>query len=189
LKPGRATSRAKRLARAERQSVPIFRICRGLQSINVFAGGSLLQDVPSHAGRPMGRARPHPQHEVDSDSRLGGLSRKALRMAWPRRTRRHDHRIDGQHQPSGRRPARLAPGLRAVAGRPARPAAWSRHWRSRRRGSSRCSATRNGPSPHPHEFEASGTFVRAAREATAESVAEPVARPSQSRDRLSPRRR
>jgi putative glutamine amidotransferase len=57
---------------AERRSVPIFGICRGLQAINVFSGGSLLQDVPSHAGTPYGQGPAHTHNmEIDPDSRLG----------------------------------------------------------------------------------------------------------------------
>ena len=56
---------------AERRSVPVYGICRGFQAINVFSGGSLLQDVPSHAGTPYG-AGPAKTHdlEIDPNSRL-----------------------------------------------------------------------------------------------------------------------
>ena len=58
-------------AEAERRAIPVFGICRGLQAINVFSGGSLVQDVPSHAGTPYG-AGPAKTHdmEIDPDSRL-----------------------------------------------------------------------------------------------------------------------
>ena len=58
-------------AQAERRTVPVFGICRGRQAINVFRGGTLLQDVPSHAGIPFGEgpARTH-NMEIDPDSRL-----------------------------------------------------------------------------------------------------------------------
>jgi putative glutamine amidotransferase len=57
---------------AERRAVPVLGICRGLQAINVFLGGSLLQDVPSHAGIPYGHghAQVHPI-EIDRDTILG----------------------------------------------------------------------------------------------------------------------
>ncbi|HEX7490392.1 MAG TPA: gamma-glutamyl-gamma-aminobutyrate hydrolase family protein [Candidatus Limnocylindrales bacterium] len=56
---------------AQERKVPIFGVCRGLQAINVFSGGSLLQDVPSHAGTPYGDgpARTHSM-EIDPNSRL-----------------------------------------------------------------------------------------------------------------------
>jgi len=56
---------------AERRSVPVLGICRGLQAINVFSGGSLLQEVPSHAGIPYGQGPAHVHNmEIDPDSRL-----------------------------------------------------------------------------------------------------------------------
>lgn len=60
-------------AAAER-SVPVLGICRGLQAINVFAGGSLLQHVDGHAGPSWGTGEPatHPI-EVVPRTRLGGL--------------------------------------------------------------------------------------------------------------------
>ena len=35
------------LAEAERQGMPVFAICFGIQSLNVFRGGTLIQDIPS----------------------------------------------------------------------------------------------------------------------------------------------
>jgi gamma-glutamyl-gamma-aminobutyrate hydrolase PuuD len=56
---------------AERRSIPVLGICRGHQLINVFCGGSLIQDVPSHAGTPYGRgaALTH-DLDIDPDSTL-----------------------------------------------------------------------------------------------------------------------
>ncbi|MEC7923819.1 MAG: gamma-glutamyl-gamma-aminobutyrate hydrolase family protein [Actinomycetota bacterium] len=39
------------LEAAYESSLPIAGVCRGLQMINVFSGGSLFQDVPTHAVR------------------------------------------------------------------------------------------------------------------------------------------
>ncbi len=56
---------------AERRAVPVFGICRGLQAINVFSGGTLVQDVPSHAGVPYGHGEAQVHNiEIDPDSRL-----------------------------------------------------------------------------------------------------------------------
>lgn len=44
---------------SERRLVPVFGICRGLQAINVFAGGRLIGDVPGHAGTPYGSGPAH----------------------------------------------------------------------------------------------------------------------------------
>src|SRR5436189_3840032 len=35
------------LGEAERRGTPIFAICFGIQSLNVFRGGTLIQDIPS----------------------------------------------------------------------------------------------------------------------------------------------
>lgn len=47
---------------ASARDVPVFGVCRGMQAINVFSGGSLLQHVDDHAGPGwgIGPARRHP---------------------------------------------------------------------------------------------------------------------------------
>ena len=57
---------------AGRRAVPVFGICRGLQAFNVFSGGTLLQDVPSHTGTSYGHG-PAQVHriEVDRETILG----------------------------------------------------------------------------------------------------------------------
>jgi putative glutamine amidotransferase len=51
---------------AGRRAVPVLGICRGLQAINVFSGGSLLQDVPSHTGTSYGHG-PAQMHRIEVD--------------------------------------------------------------------------------------------------------------------------
>jgi putative glutamine amidotransferase len=60
-------------AAAER-GVPVLGICRGLQAINVFAGGSLLQHVDGHEGPSWGTGEPS-THAIDvvPGTRLGEL--------------------------------------------------------------------------------------------------------------------
>ena len=59
---------------AGRRSLPVLGICRGMQAINVFSGGKLLQDVPTHGGVAYGQgpARLHPL-QIDPSSELGRL--------------------------------------------------------------------------------------------------------------------
>jgi putative glutamine amidotransferase len=158
---------------AERRSIPVFGICRGLQAINVFAGGSLLQDVPSHAGTQYGRSPAHVHNlEVDPDSRLA----RALAEGSPEglaTTDEDDATIElvvntYHHQAVTK--DRLAPGLRAVgwaaseAGRliealESRDGRWVV--------AVQCHPERTESTPEEFEgvWEA---FVRAAREAAAE---------------------
>ena len=41
--------------------LPLLAICRGAQVLNVAAGGSLVQDIPSQLGTPIDHAREHPK--------------------------------------------------------------------------------------------------------------------------------
>jgi putative glutamine amidotransferase len=102
---------------AERRSVPVFGICRGFQAINVFSGGSLLQDVPGHAGIPYGTGTPHTHNlEIDGESRFGralaqgseeGLATEGEDDDTAELTVNtfHHQAVDREH---------LAPGLKAV---------------------------------------------------------------------------
>jgi putative glutamine amidotransferase len=51
---------------AEARGVPVLGLCRGLQAMNVFAGGRLLQHVEGHAGPGYGSGPPvtHPMRVV-----------------------------------------------------------------------------------------------------------------------------
>jgi putative glutamine amidotransferase len=53
-------------AAAVRRELPVLGICRGLQAMNVFAGGTLLQHVEGHAGASYGHgpALTHPMRVV-----------------------------------------------------------------------------------------------------------------------------
>ena len=96
---------------AERRAVPVLGICRGLQAINVFMGGSLLQDVPSHAGIPYGQGQAHVHPiEIDRDTILGRtLGGAAVSGPLKLTVNTFHHQAVGEEM--------LAPGLR--------PAAWA----------------------------------------------------------------
>jgi gamma-glutamyl-gamma-aminobutyrate hydrolase PuuD len=62
IEPERDELEARAWAAAATRDLPVLGICRGIQAINVFSGGSLLQDVPGHeaAGRLGGAPATHP---------------------------------------------------------------------------------------------------------------------------------
>ena len=63
--PGRDVLDEEAFRAATERSVPTFGICRGLQAINVFSGGRLVQHVDEHAARPYrGRAAEASHHQL-----------------------------------------------------------------------------------------------------------------------------
>jgi putative glutamine amidotransferase len=92
---------------ARSRGVPVLGICRGLQAINVFSGGSILQHVEGHAGAGWGSGPPatHPIRLVPG-TRLAEL----LGDGDPAATLE----VNAYHH-QGIRAADLAPDLRAAA--------------------------------------------------------------------------
>lgn len=74
LEPDRDELEAVAWEEATAGGLPVLGICRGLQAINVFSGGSLLQHVDGHAGAAWGTGPPatHPVRLV-SGTRLAAL--------------------------------------------------------------------------------------------------------------------
>jgi putative glutamine amidotransferase len=95
---------------AERRGLPLMGICYGMQALNVYRGGSLIQDIHSslpncikhEQGFPAGR----PSHsiEVDVDSRLGSL-RSVIQANGQARVNSSHHQALGK----------IGEGLRPVA--------------------------------------------------------------------------
>jgi putative glutamine amidotransferase len=74
--PGRDAIDRTAFAAASRSWAPVLGICRGLQAINVFSGGALLQHVAGHASPPYPqRAEEATRHvlSVRPGSRLGAI--------------------------------------------------------------------------------------------------------------------
>jgi putative glutamine amidotransferase len=63
VEPDRDELEAAAWAVAEERGVPVLGICRGLQAMNAFAGGMLLQDVGGHASGSWGR-EPAATHSI-----------------------------------------------------------------------------------------------------------------------------
>jgi putative glutamine amidotransferase len=72
---------------ARRLDLPILAICRGIQLLNVAAGGTLVQDIPSQVAGALEHQLAVPQHEpyalahevwLDKDTLLARLMRERL---------------------------------------------------------------------------------------------------------------
>ena len=91
---------------ARERNVPVLGICRGFQAINVFSGGSLLQDLDGHTSPayPAPEAHSHPMR-LDPACRLArilGADEPAAELE-----------VNTYHHQAVR-PSDLAPGLRAA---------------------------------------------------------------------------
>jgi putative glutamine amidotransferase len=102
---------------ATENDVAVLGICRGLQAINVFAGGSLVQHLPDHAGAPEGSSTVH-THDmwIDRESLLARSLAAGTPPGQPVRadqSGRIELKVNTFHHQAVT-PSRLAPGLRAV---------------------------------------------------------------------------
>lgn len=96
----------------ERPAFPVLGICRGIQALNVFAGGSLIQDIPTTIKNAIKHNQQapgwHGTHLVDiaSDSHLAGM--------WgddPPAVNSYHHQAVGETAPGFRSVARAADGV------------------------------------------------------------------------------
>jgi gamma-glutamyl-gamma-aminobutyrate hydrolase PuuD len=89
---------------AAARALPVLGVCRGFQAINVFSGGTLLQDVDGHDGPSSGpgRVTTHPLR-VEPGTRLA-------RILFPTNVRGGVVEVNSSHH-QGITPADLAPGL------------------------------------------------------------------------------
>ncbi len=107
IEPDRDALEAEAWSAAATKSVPVLGVCRGFQAINVFSGGTLLQDVSGHASSPYGQgpARTHALRLVPG-SRLARILSPAKVIGATEVNTYHHQAV---------RPADLAPGLIANA--------------------------------------------------------------------------
>lgn len=91
-------------AAAAERALPVVGVCRGLQAINVFSGGTLIQDLSGHASPPgnTGRVTMHPLR-VEPGTRLA-------RILFPTNVRGGVLEVNSSHH-QGIGAANLAPGL------------------------------------------------------------------------------
>jgi putative glutamine amidotransferase len=104
MEPDRDALEAAAFAAAEEKALPILGICRGLQALNVFLGGKLVQDIPGHAGPGWshGSALRHPLR-IAPGTRLA-------RIIFPTNVRGGVIEVNSYHH-QGVRAADLAPTL------------------------------------------------------------------------------
>ena len=126
---------------AQSRGLPVLGLCRGLQAINAFSGGTLVQHVDGHQGPRWGKgpAKTHPLRIAP------GHAAGPDPVPDQRRRRRPEGQLVPPPGRAGRRVSRRASS--PTPGPAARPATWSRAWRPPTAGScSASSATRSGPS-------------------------------------------
>jgi putative glutamine amidotransferase len=113
VQPARDQLEAEAWAAAGERALPVLGICRGLQAINVFSGGTLVQHVDAHES-PSFDSGPVTRHPVriQAGTRLaailGGASPGAVEIT-----------VNSYHHQAVR-PEDLAPGLVAVGSAPHR---------------------------------------------------------------------
>jgi putative glutamine amidotransferase len=110
LVPARDALEWQVLAAAQDRQLPVWGICRGMQVINVYLGGTLWQDLPSERASAIAHdpAGPHDQlaHRIVV---ANGHCELGERLAGP------DTRVNSRHHQAIRE---LASGLRSVATAP-----------------------------------------------------------------------
>ena len=133
---------------ARDRGLPVLGVCRGMQAINVFSGGSLVQHVDGHDSPlfPSPEARAHPVRIIGT-SRLADILGMADREIIE--VNSYHHQVV--------RPDQLGDGLAvsATAEDGAQVEA-IRGFRSGRPGSSACRTTRNAPSSRRRSLPACG---------------------------------
>jgi len=99
--PGRDEFEIDLARRAMTDDVPLLAICRGAQVLNVAAGGTLVQDIPSAVDRDLGHSVAEPKdapcHDIDIaiDTRLAALVGERLESGCSCRVNSRHHQSVG----------------------------------------------------------------------------------------------
>ncbi|HEY2152219.1 MAG TPA: gamma-glutamyl-gamma-aminobutyrate hydrolase family protein [Vicinamibacterales bacterium] len=114
--PGRDDFEIALILEARRKQIPILAICRGIQVLNVAAGGSLYQDIPSQLPGAGAHSFDVPAHEpyelaheiwIEKDSLLSRLMRERIVDDGCEVNSRHHQAVK-----------QIAPGLKVTATAP-----------------------------------------------------------------------
>lgn len=108
IEPDRDALEAEAWTAAQARSIPVLGLCRGLQAINAFSGGTLLQHVDGHSGPAWGHG-PATTHRL----RVAPGTRLA-RILFPTNARGGVVEVNSYHHQAVQA-ADLAPGLVANA--------------------------------------------------------------------------
>jgi putative glutamine amidotransferase len=107
--PGRDAFELKLSARALEQNTPLLAICRGMQVLNVAAGGSLFQDIPSDVPGAASHAVTEPKNAIAHAIAVAPGSRVATLLA------RTHAQVNSRHHQAV---SRTAPGFIVTATAP-----------------------------------------------------------------------
>jgi putative glutamine amidotransferase len=114
--PGRDEFEIDLARRAIEVELPVLAICRGAQVLNVAAGGTLVQDIPSAVETDLPHTIERPKNEIAHDVAVSPGSR-LQQVLGPAVSQAHTCRVNSRHHQSVARVGRnLAPSATAPDG-------------------------------------------------------------------------
>ena len=114
--PGRDEFEIDLARRAIEADLPLLAICRGAQVLNVAAGGTLVQDIPSAIGTPLPHAVDRSRDEIAHDVRITPGSRLQQALGDPAAAPAACRVNSRHHQSVGRVGRNLVPSATAPDG-------------------------------------------------------------------------